>query len=68
MSKEKKCEYCSHSLMRDSGDVFDYLYCPNEMCLFDEQIEVDKIEETTEPDPYPHLADMKDFDYDGWME
>ena len=18
-------------------------------------------------DPYPHLADMKDFDYDGWM-
>ena len=36
--KELKCEYCRSALVKIPDKKNKY-YCPNEMCLFDEEIE-----------------------------
>jgi hypothetical protein len=34
------CPYCKTRLEEAEGDEGKYLYCPNEMCLYDEEIPV----------------------------
>jgi aspartate carbamoyltransferase regulatory subunit len=37
------CPYCKTELQEAEGDEGKYLYCPNEMCLYDEEIPVKEV-------------------------